>query len=175
MAKTSMKTREIISRFLPPLLWVLVIFFFSAQPSPYETVFDRPLPTSTPTLTQGATTQASVQPASTSPFQKLSDIFPKTDDEREVLGRYLHAAEYAVLAFLLARTLIWKDRPSLVLLLAAFFLSVLYALSDEYHQLFVPGRRFETGDILLDILGAILGILFFIQISGHKARRTGTT
>jgi len=174
MAKTSMKTREIISRFLPPLLWVLVIFFFSAMHSPYESVFDRPRTTFTPTLTQGITTPTAVQDARSSPFQKLSDIFPKTDDQREVLGRYLHTAEYAVLAILLARTLIWKDRPNLVLLLAAFFLSVLYALSDEYHQMFVPGRRFETGDLLLDGLGSGLGILIFLLLYRRKSRKIQT-
>lgn len=164
-----MKTREIISRFLPPLLWVLVIFFFSAMHSPYETVFDRPLPTSTPVQAKTTPTLASAQPDGGSLFQKISAIFPKTDDEREVLGRYLHAAEYAFLALLLARTLIWKDAPNLILLLAAFSLSILYALSDEYHQLFVSGRRFETGDILLDTLGAVLGILVFLLLSSRRS------
>lgn len=85
------------------------------------------------------------------------------------MGRYLHAAEYAFLALLLARTLIWKDAPNLILLLAAFSLSILYALSDEYHQLFVSGRRFETGDILLDTLGAVLGILVFLLLSSRRS------
>lgn len=175
MAYTSMKTREVISRFLPPLLWVLVIFFFSAMHSPYETVFDKPLPTSTPTLTRQTTTPTAIQPAGGSLFQEISAIFPKTDDEREVLGRYMHAAEFAVLAFLLARTLVWKGPLNLALLLTAFFVSDLYAMGDEYHQMFVPGRRFETGDILLDILGAVLGILVFILLSSRRSATSVTT
>lgn len=37
---------------------------------------------------------------------------------------------------------------------------VLYAVSDELHQLFVPGRSCEFRDVFIDTGGAVLGILF---------------
>ena len=40
----------------------------------------------------------------------------------------------------------------------------LYSVSDEIHQVFVPGRTFEYLDILLDLLGTILSILTIILI-----------
>lgn len=36
---------------------------------------------------------------------------------------------------------------------------ILYASSDEFHQLFVNGRTARVEDVLLDTLGAIVGIL----------------
>ena len=41
---------------------------------------------------------------------------------------------------------------------------VVYAVSDEIHQIFVPDRAFEIVDILIDSAGALLGILIFILI-----------
>lgn len=39
---------------------------------------------------------------------------------------------------------------------------ILYASSDEFHQLFVNGRTARVEDVLLDTLGAIVGILINI-------------
>lgn len=41
---------------------------------------------------------------------------------------------------------------------------VLYGVSDEIHQIFVPDRAFELVDILIDSSGALLGIMIFILI-----------
>ena len=39
-----------------------------------------------------------------------------------------------------------------------------YAISDEIHQLFVPGRSFQISDILTDTAGVITGTLIVIGI-----------
>lgn len=36
---------------------------------------------------------------------------------------------------------------------------IFYAITDEIHQIFTPGRAFQVFDILVDTLGAIIGIL----------------
>ena len=41
----------------------------------------------------------------------------------------------------------------------AWIFCILYAMSDEFHQLFVPGRSGEIRDICIDSLGALLGII----------------
>ena len=45
------------------------------------------------------------------------------------------------------------------LLLSAFLIGAVYAVSDEVHQLFVSGRSGSVQDILLDCGGVILGLL----------------
>ena len=39
----------------------------------------------------------------------------------------------------------------------AFAITVLCAVGDEIHQIFVPGRAFQTSDILVDSAGALIG------------------
>jgi VanZ family protein len=66
------------------------------------------------------------------------------------LRKIAHAAEYAVLGALLARA---TGRPRLALALA-----VLYAVTDELHQLVVPGRHGAPLDVAIDGLGALIGV-----------------
>ena len=41
----------------------------------------------------------------------------------------------------------------------AFLICVIYAISDEIHQLFVPGRAGQVRDVLIDSAGSLLGII----------------
>ncbi len=47
-----------------------------------------------------------------------------------------------------------------------FFISldigVLYAISDEIHQLFVPGRSAQVTDVMIDTMGVTLGIILLV-------------
>ncbi len=45
--------------------------------------------------------------------------------------------------------------------LPALVLGLLYALGDELHQLFVPGRSAQWQDILIDATGVFLAVLLF--------------
>ena len=74
-----------------------------------------------------------------------------------VIEKSAHTFEFSVLAALLTRALGGTGSSRR----RAFFLAVgltwLYALSDEFHQRFVPGRQADWGDILVDWLAALLG------------------
>ncbi|WP_197032443.1 VanZ family protein [Bacillus sp. UNC41MFS5] len=47
----------------------------------------------------------------------------------------------------------------------AWFITFLYAITDEYHQSFMPGRVSSFKDVLFDSFGALLGLtlMFFIN------------
>ena len=45
-------------------------------------------------------------------------------------------------------------------LLSALTISLLYAISDEIHQLFVPGRAGQIRDVLIDFSGSLTGVIF---------------
>lgn len=47
-------------------------------------------------------------------------------------------------------------------LLPPFLFTVLYAISDEWHQSFVPGRSAEVSDVLIDSSGALLFCVFLL-------------
>ena len=44
-------------------------------------------------------------------------------------------------------------------MLTAFSIGTLYAVTDELHQTFVPGRSGQVSDVVLDSAGVLLGIL----------------
>ena len=67
-----------------------------------------------------------------------------------VLRKLAHAGEYAVLGALLLRA---TGRAGL-----AFGLGLLYAISDELHQVFVPGRMGSPVDVAIDAIGVACGI-----------------
>lgn len=76
-----------------------------------------------------------------------------------ILRKLAHAVEFGILTLLMARALsnyfLIKSRW---LFYAALF-SLLFAISDEYHQTFVAGREGTIRDVFIDGVGIVLMIL----------------
>lgn len=70
-----------------------------------------------------------------------------------ILRKLAHVGEYAVLALLLVRALRLHGLSPKRVVLAAACVSVLYAVSDEVHQTFVPGRNGVWRDVGIDAVG----------------------
>jgi VanZ family protein len=70
-----------------------------------------------------------------------------------------HAIGYAMLA--LAYFTALPPRLSIgYRIVMAFFMTILFALSDEFHQSFVEGRTSSLRDVVIDSLGAITALTF---------------
>lgn len=76
-----------------------------------------------------------------------------------------HFSEFCLLGILIYLNVIEYRKNKIILLSIVF--AFIYAISDEVHQLFVPGRAFAIKDILIDTSGAILGI-FVIHLIVKK-------
>ena len=70
-----------------------------------------------------------------------------------ILRKIAHIIEYAVLAILSMKN--FKNQKLKVWIFVTF-----YAITDEFHQKFVPGRGPSLRDVLIDSFGAILGIIY---------------
>ena len=75
-----------------------------------------------------------------------------------------HVTEFAIFALLLWRTLrgtVWREQLDWSWRHAAIAwgAAVGFAMTDEFHQLFVPGRQASPWDVLVDGMGAALGLL----------------
>jgi VanZ family protein len=80
-----------------------------------------------------------------------------------VLRKSAHVFEYAALALLLCRWLRFTFAPSkLVLHSAAVAIAGCWASLDELHQLFVPSRTGASRDVLIDVIGAVVGTAIFV-------------
>ncbi len=71
-----------------------------------------------------------------------------------------HLSFFAVLAWLTMRfaTVRWPRANPVTLLAACWAFAVLYGVSDEWHQSFVPGRDAAFLDIVFDAAGAAIGV-----------------
>lgn len=67
-----------------------------------------------------------------------------------------HFAEYFVLGILIYINL--REYSKQKVYPIAIVLCILYALTDEIHQLFVAGRAFAITDILIDSFGSSIGV-----------------
>ena len=72
-----------------------------------------------------------------------------------------HATEYAVLALLVFGALPFTGFKRYGI---AWIFAVFYAGTDEFHQLYVPGRAGTLFDVGVDSLGALAGLLILAGI-----------
>ena len=73
---------------------------------------------------------------------------------------FAHMAQFGVLAALAYRLLAsYQTLSRMWTLGGALLFAVAYGVTDEFHQMFVPGRSATLGDLALDTLGAALGLV----------------
>ncbi len=130
--------KNFIKSGLPVVFWAAIIFLFSANPDPYKY-----LPEAWRTLV---------------PLGEVSD-----SSLAEWLGQVMHFIEYAILAFLLFRALHASFPSNSRTLAFTILFTMIFALSDEIHQLFVPGRAFQVADLLIDLLGVLCGVYLYAR------------
>ncbi len=94
------------------------------------------------------------------PFLSRALTWPERDAIHYYVRKAAHVTEYAVLGILAVRALrqIMHGIHSRVLWGGAWLFATLYAASDEFHQRFVLGRTPKLTDVLLDSVGASIGI-----------------
>jgi VanZ family protein len=99
--------------------------------------------------------------------QPMHWLFPTASDSTLKLVHLLirkagHLTEYAILAWLAARAFHTSSNELLHRrwFLAALILVVVYSLSDEFHQSFVPSRGASLLDCVIDSVGGLTMLLF---------------
>ena len=95
-------------------------------------------------------------------------VFP--DQPFWSFDKVTHLIEFGLFGILVYRALrfprpIW--RPYLITVI----IGILYAASDEFHQLFVPGRNCDIRDFAVDVVGVML----FAGISTRLHRKLNST
>jgi VanZ family protein len=80
-----------------------------------------------------------------------------------------HMCGYAMLAFAFMHALNKGGKPARGRLLAAAALACLYAMTDEFHQKFTPGRTSSIIDVGIDTAGAVLGLAIWGLLKSRKS------
>ena len=142
---------------MPLLLWMTLIFLLSAQPQ---------------------VESAQTSNAAANILYALLSVFFRDIDREAFLVRFAmpvrkfaHFGEFMILGILLYAALDVKDRGRKLLI--CVLCSVLYAASDEIHQLFVQGRCCSIADMTIDSFGGISGILTCHLINSRWKNTSG--
>lgn len=107
-------------------------------------------------------------------FNHEFDSYPKLE-QKEILDSFeflirkgAHMTEYAILAGLIF--LFFAGLRLYLRVSFSFIITLLYSISDEVHQYFVPGRSGVYTDVIIDMIGAMFALicLSFITHIYHK-------
>lgn len=109
-------------------------------------------------------------------MRKVVDIFPYTKNLNEstkikivkksqpIIRKLAHFSIYTLVGILIMTFMSTYK----LLLFKKFSISTIvglcYAISDEYHQSFVPGRSAEIRDVVIDTSGVVFGIIIVLTI-----------
>jgi VanZ family protein len=139
----SQTRRERFWRYGPLVIWMLLIFLASTGEL------------------SAANTSRILRPL-------LLWLFPDISEEGLTRAHFLvrkaaHFTEYAILALLAARAFITSTHERLrrIWFITALLLVILYSLSDEYHQSFVPSRTASVYDSFIDMAGGLTALVLY--------------
>ena len=79
-----------------------------------------------------------------------------------------HFSVFFLFSFFLFFSIKWKNELKSRHAIFTLFVSLIYAISDEFHQSFVPFRSPSFGDIIIDLAGISFAILISIFISNRN-------
>ncbi len=94
----------------------------------------------------------------------------KTPDLSGGVDKNLHGLLYGGLGVLLARALAGGARRTVTPAhaLGAVAIAVVYGVSDEFHQWFVPDRQADAFDVVADTIGAAVAAGLLVMWSRHR-------
>jgi CheY-like chemotaxis protein/VanZ family protein len=101
-----------------------------------------------------------------------AEYFPQIPVQH--VDKIVHFIEYTVLGWLLIRAF-KHSRPGVgdvMLVAVSIILITAFAMSDEWHQTFLPGRVGDFSDVVLDTISSGIGIFFYL--TGRIRSKNGT-
>jgi len=96
----------------------------------------------------------------------VNEIFHVEVSEKQILSlhslfrKMAHFSIYAVLAIFAYNMFRQLIEKKIQIFIVSFIFCVSIAISDEIHQIFIPGRSAEVRDVLIDALGVCVGLIF---------------
>ena len=134
--------------FIPVIIWMTIIFAFSEQDV-----------TESSSLSNNVTDTI---------YEPIVEAVPNAEISKEsfniTLRNLAHGVLYFILGVLLINAVTLYEFSKLKSSAISLIASILYAFTDEWHQFFVPGRAFELKDILIDSVGAMIGIAIYFLL-----------
>ncbi len=110
-------------------------------------------------------------------YQVITNAEPSKKQLQNIIDKYVypirklaHFTEYAVLGILLVNFINEFKILSIKVIIISVILCMLYAISDEIHQLFSAGRSARILDVFIDTLGSSTGIIIYKLLNNKSMR-----
>lgn len=149
------KRRAIILAWSVVILWMALIFFLSHQPANKSSELSSGI---------GDVIVQMVDKVLTTDHINL-------DFMHFLIRKSAHFTAYFILGMLVIVAISKRRVVNRYTLLGALLICVIYAMTDEFHQLFIPGRSGEVRDVLIDSAGATVGIGIYLLLTRFFSRR----
>lgn len=151
--------------------WYGIIFYFSAQPAELSGELSRPIADKLADATNAKEkVEAEGIQKNEHPLSIEVDVTAEINKYEQFMRKSAHIFLFfgigalSALAFQRIHMLFWKQ------ILCTMFVSLLFAVFDEFHQIFVPGRACLWTDIGIDFLGSLAGILLVLSFFAIRKR-----
>lgn len=148
--------------------WMAMIFFMSAQ-------------TADTSSQMSSGISAWVAKLLRPDYQRLpeAEALAWVDTITTVIRKLAHFTEYTILGIWLSIDFrFWKNDKTRGLIVFPWLIGSFYAVTDELHQLFVPGRSGEVFDVMIDAGGVLLGCVLVAgaakMVSGKAPKEAKT-
>lgn len=79
-----------------------------------------------------------------------------------IIRKLAHYTLYAIGGILIANCVYQFVNNEKYLILVSTTIGIIYAISDEIHQLIIPGRSGNVKDVIIDSIGILTGIVLFL-------------
>jgi VanZ family protein len=130
-------------------------------------------------LSTASFSSAQTEPFITSLYSHVMPLFAALSIETAdlLIRKLAHLSEYFIFGIMVSHALRKRSGLTTVNQISlAIPLGIIYAISDEWHQSFVPSRTASTMDVLLDTLGFICGSFsFYTSVLIRQARKVHST
>ena len=84
------------------------------------------------------------------------------------IRKFAHGFEFLVLSLIIFSTLKSFNLKNRECIIYTLFIVLLYAVIDEYRQLYIPGRTSSVRDVVIDFIGGIVGVIILQFIISFK-------
>lgn len=154
----------VIISWLTLFIWMVIIFNLSAQPAVQSDGLSKKV---TKVIIE-AVNRISSQDSDINPARDLVEKF------NHIVRKYAHGGVYFVLGILVTNSFMRSGLRGIKAYAFSLMFSILYAISDELHQLLVPGRGGQTMDVIIDSCGAFIGIGLY-NVADRIVRKYGVS
>ena len=97
----------------------------------------------------------------------------KTKEEKEIIvekankpiRKLAHGFEYCILCILLILALTSYNISNIKKYIIALIICIIFASTDEMHQLFINGRYGDYKDVLIDTIGSSIGLIIYTIVT----------